>query len=273
MLDYGKHNILGIGVNAIDYESAVDRVIAAAQAGQPLSVTALAVHGVMTGVLDREHAYRLNQFDLVCPDGQPVKWALNVLHKKRFDGPPLAERVYGPDLTLKICQAAAKQSVPVYLFGATEAMLDQFARRLGEQFSGLEIAGRRGSAFRQISPAERDALVDQINASGAKICFVGLGCPRQEVFAYEMRDRLKMPLIAVGAAFAFHAGMLEQAPPWMQRRGLEWLFRLTREPGRLWRRYVYLNPAYVSLLCLQKCGLYPRTKNPPQPPKDEWLFG
>ncbi|MEM9588028.1 MAG: WecB/TagA/CpsF family glycosyltransferase [Planctomycetota bacterium] len=268
MIDLGKKNVLGINIDAVDYEAAVQRVMRAAEQGRSMSVTALAVHGVMTGVMDRRHQYRLNRFDMVCPDGQPVRWALNNLH-----GCKLSDRVYGPELTLRLCQAAASQGVPIFLFGATEEMLDQFANNLCERFDGLRIAGRRASAFRQISAEERDQLADEINASGAKMCFVGLGCPRQEVFAYEMRDRLSMPLIAVGAAFAFHAGMLEQAPPWMQRNGLEWWFRLTREPKRLWRRYLYLNPAYLSLLALQKLGLYGNEANQGQAPDEELLFG
>ncbi|MFG0265409.1 MAG: WecB/TagA/CpsF family glycosyltransferase [Rhodopirellula sp. JB055] len=273
MLDYGQHNVLGIGVNAIDYESAVDRIITAAKNHSPMAVTALAVHGVMTGVLDREHHYRLNQFDLVCPDGQPVRWALNRLHRKSFDGPPLSDRVYGPELTLRLCAQAAKDDVPIFLFGATEDMLQQFADRLCERFEGLRIVGKRASAFRQLTPDERDELAEEIRASGAQMCFVGLGCPRQEIFAYEMKEHLSMPLIAVGAAFAFHAGMLEQAPPWMQKNGLEWFFRLTREPGRLWRRYLYLNPAYVSLLTLQKLGIYRRKCDSGQSPSNELRFG
>ncbi|WP_037228854.1 WecB/TagA/CpsF family glycosyltransferase [Rhodopirellula baltica] len=273
MLDYGQHNVLGIGVNAIDYEAAVDRIITAAKNHSPMAVTALAVHGVMTGVLDREHHYRLNQFDLVCPDGQPVRWALNRLHRGTFDGPPLSDRVYGPELTLRLCAQAAKDDVPIFLFGATEEMLQQFADRLCERFEGLRIVGKRASAFRQISAEEREELAEEIRASGAEMCFVGLGCPRQEIFAYEMKEHLSMPLIAVGAAFAFHAGMLEQAPPWMQKNGLEWFFRLTREPGRLWRRYLYLNPAYVSLLTLQKLGIYRRKCDGGQSPSKELMFG
>lgn len=273
MLDYGQHNVLGIGVNAIDYEAAVDRIINAAKNHSPMTVTALAVHGVMTGVLDREHHYRLNQFDLVCPDGQPVRWALNRLHRGTFDGPPLSDRVYGPELTLRLCAQAAKDDVPIFLFGATEEMLQQFADRLCERFEGLRIVGKRASAFRQITSKEREELAAEIRASGAEMCFVGLGCPRQEIFAYEMKEHLSMPLIAVGAAFAFHAGMLEQAPPWMQKNGLEWFFRLTREPGRLWRRYLYLNPAYVSLLALQKLGIYRRKCDGGQSPSEELMFG
>ncbi len=268
MIDLGKRNVLGINVNAIDYEAAVKRVLDAAQQRRSLAVTALAVHGVMTGVNDKEHKYRLNQFDLVCPDGQPVRWALNRIHRCG-----LTDRVYGPELTLRLCQAAAQEDVPVFLFGATEEMLDQFADRLQEKYPKLQVAGRRASKFRTLSAEERDRLAEEIKASGAGICFVGLGCPRQEIFAYEMKDHIDMPLIAVGAAFAFHAGMLEQAPAWMQRNGLEWLFRLTREPGRLWKRYATTNPAFATLAMLQKVGLYRgRTDNGVKPTK-EILFG
>ena len=210
MVDLGQHSVLGVDVNAIDYEAAVEKIIESGRNRMAMTVTALAVHGVMTGVLDRDHNYRLNQFDLVCPDGQPVRWALRFLH-----GCKLADRVYGPELTLRLCEAAAKQGVGVFLFGATEEMLSQFSARLIERFPGLKIVGKRASRFRKLSSDERDELSKEINDSGAGMCFVGLGCPRQEVFAFEMRDRVKMPLIAVGAAFAFHAGLLEQAPPWM----------------------------------------------------------
>ncbi|WP_145177334.1 WecB/TagA/CpsF family glycosyltransferase [Rubripirellula lacrimiformis] len=268
MIDLGKRSVVGINVSAIDYEAAVAKIISAGQRRQSMSVTALAVHGVMTGVSDANHKYRLNQFDLVCPDGQPVRWALNHLH-----GCELPDRVYGPELTLRLCQAAAECNVPIFLFGATTEMLDQFADRLCEKYPGLVIAGRQASRFRTLTPDERDELAESINASGAGLCFVGLGCPRQEVFTYEMRDRLSMPLVAVGAAFAFHAGMLEQAPPWMQRNGLEWFFRLTREPGRLWKRYSTTNPAFATLAILQKLGLYSARTDTGTAPEDEVLFG
>jgi hypothetical protein len=268
MIDLGKHNVLGISVNAIDYASAVDRILRCGQARRPMAVTALAVHGVMTGVTDREHRYRLNRFDLVCPDGQPVRWALNWLH-----GCGLTDRVYGPTLTLRLCEAAAAGGVPVFLFGTTDEMLRRFADRLTQRFPKLQIAGMRASRFRTLSECERDALAEEINASGAGLCFVGLGCPRQEVFVYEMRSRIDMPLIAVGAAFAFHAGMLAQAPPWMQHRGLEWLYRLIREPGRLWRRYLTTNPAFLVRLTLQKLGVMHRSEDLGTPPAKDVLFG
>ncbi len=268
MLDLGKHNVLGVGVNAIDYDAAVAKIINAGKCQRPMTVTALAVHGIMTGALDPAHRYRLNQFDIVCPDGQPVRWALRWLHRQH-----LANRVYGPELTLRLCAAAAAENVPIFMFGATEEMLELLVGNLRSRFPQLTIAGCRASRFRKLSPIERDELATEINTSGAGLCFVGLGCPRQEIFAYEMRDHLKMPQIAVGAAFAFHAGLLSQAPPWMQRHGLEWLYRLTREPKRLWRRYLYLNPGFLTLLGLQRLGLYAKSNNDGSEPQDELLFG
>ncbi|MEL7266980.1 MAG: WecB/TagA/CpsF family glycosyltransferase, partial [Planctomycetota bacterium] len=172
MIDHGMHNVLGIDVSAVDYEAAVAKVINAAQANQSLKVTALAVHGVMTGVLDGEHRYRLNEFDLVCPDGQPVRWALNLLH-----GTQLRDRVYGPNLTLEICRAAAKEDVPIFLFGATEEMLTQFSKNLQQQFDGLRIVGQRASKFRKINQEERDELVQEVRETNldAQLFFKNLG--------------------------------------------------------------------------------------------------
>jgi N-acetylglucosaminyldiphosphoundecaprenol N-acetyl-beta-D-mannosaminyltransferase len=268
VIDRGRLNLLGIGICAVDYEAAVARILSAAEQQQPLGVSALAVHGVMTGVLDREHCYRLNQLEMLVPDGQPVRWALNWLH-----GAGLTDRVYGPHLTLQVCEAAAARGLPLFLFGSSQETLDRLEQNLLGRFPGLQIAGREPSRFRQLTAEERDRLVDRIRSSGAKITLVGIGCPRQEVWAYEFRERLSMPVLAVGAAFAFHAGQLAQAPPWMQRCGLEWLFRLLREPARLWQRYVLLNPAYLGLLALQALRLLRLQPDRGVPPRDEILYG
>lgn len=249
MIDRGKVNIVGVDVNVIDYDGAVARVVAAAKAKQPYGVSALAVHGVMTGALDEEHRYRLNKLDLVTPDGQPVRWAMRLLH-----GEQLADRVYGPNMTLKICEAAAREGLSIYLYGSRQEVLDAWTSNLQKLYPALKLAGSEPSKFRQLTEDENCAMVERIKASGADITFVGLGCPRQEVFAYENKDALSMPLIAVGAAFDFHAGLLPQAPKWMQDRGLEWAFRLYQEPGRLWRRYFYLNPLYLWMVAKQKMG-------------------
>ena len=241
-----KRNVLGVLVNAVDRDAAVKEIVDAARARRGLSVSALAVHGVMTGVLDAEQRYRLNHLDLVVPDGQPVRWALNLLHASH-----LRERVYGPTLMLAVCAEAARQRLPVFLYGSRQEVLDSLSRRLEHRFPGLVIAGTRPSRFRALTPPEKTEVVAEIRESGAAITFVGLGCPRQEVWAYEYRDALAMPVLAVGAAFDFNAGLLAQAPPRLQRAGLEWAYRLAHEPGRLWRRYLLLNPAYLALLTLQ----------------------
>lgn len=268
MIDLGKRNVVGVNVNAIDYEGAVERIATAAKEGRTLGVSALAVHGVMTGVLDSEHRHRLNSLELVCPDGQPVRWGLNLLHHTG-----LRDRVYGPNLTLMTCERAAKDGLPVFLFGATEEILAAFEKNLVAKYPGLQIAGRRASQFRTLTPEERDALVQEIKDSGAKITLVGIGCPRQEVWAYEFKDALSMPVLAVGAAFAFHAGLLDQAPAWMQKRGLEWFYRLTKEPTRLWRRYLYLNPLYASLLLGQWLHVWRPNAKATKAPTNQILYG
>lgn len=262
-----KHSVLGVMIDRVDYAGAVGRVMAAARERRPYAVSALAVHGLMTGVLDPAHRYRLNSFEMLCPDGQPVRWALNGMH-----GAGLADRVYGPNLMLHVCEQAAADGVPIFLFGGSEDLLAALSSNLQRRFPDLQIAGARASKFRTLTPDERQELVAEIRDSGAGVTFVGLGCPRQEVFAYEMREEVSMPLLAVGAAFNFHAGQLDQAPKWMQDRGLEWFYRLVKEPRRLWKRYGLLNPLYVTLLAAQWSGLW-RPTHPGDPPRAQVCYG
>ncbi len=249
MIDRGKVSVLGVRVDAVDYEAATARIIDAAHDGRPYSVSALAVHGVMEGVDDAQHLGRLDAFDLITPDGQPVRWAMNWLH-----GTALPDRVYGPNLTLEVCRAAAAADLPVYFYGSTQEVLEHLAQRLPTLTPGIRIAGMQPSKFTRSTPAELDAIAADIRASGARITMVGLGCPRQEVFAYENAHRLSMPLLAVGAAFDFHAGLAKEPPKWVQRAGLQWLQRLVGNPRRLWRRYLILNPRYVVRVVGQKLG-------------------
>jgi exopolysaccharide biosynthesis WecB/TagA/CpsF family protein len=251
MRNAGKWSVVGIMVDAVDYEAATDFIFCAAREKRGIAVSALAVHGVMTGVLDAEQRFRLNHFDLLVPDGQPVRWVLNRLHDAK-----LSDRVYGPNLTLKVCARAAEQGESIYLYGGTSEILSALSHSLQERFSGIEIAGAEPSRFRRLRPEEKSELTNRILKSKASILLCGLGCPRQESFAFEFRDALSMPILAVGAAFPFLAGLIPQAPIWMQDRGLEWLFRLISEPRRLWRRYLYLNPAYLFLVALQATGLW-----------------
>lgn len=241
-----KKNLLGVCVDAIDYKTAQAEIIAAAQQGKNFAVSALAVYGVMGGVFDLEQRYRLNHLDLVTPDGQPVRWALNWLYQTH-----LPDRVYGPELMLRLCRQAAEIGLPVYFFGSHPETLRRLCANLHQKFPHLQIAGCRPSYFRRLAPDENETLRREIYAGGAKLVFVGLGCPRQEVWIYEQRLALAMPLIAVGAAFDFIAGTKPQAPHWMQKRGLEWCFRLIHEPRRLWQRYLIYNPLFILLFLLQ----------------------
>ena len=263
-----RRNVLGVLVTAIDPGRAVAEVIDAAHMRRPFTVTATAVHGLMVGVEDPRHRYRLNSFDMVLPDGQPVRWALNLLHGCR-----LQERVAGPDFMWHVCDAAARRHLPVYFFGSTAGTLRALSERLQQQMPALRIAGCSPSAFRVVSRTEMEATAQTIRASGAAVVFVGLGCPRQEVWAWENRALLNMPLLAVGAAFDIHAGLVPRAPAVLGRLGLEWVFRLTLEPRRLWRRYLRRNPRFLALLALQATGMRRFDPLSATPHTDEVRFG
>lgn len=268
MIDAGKKNILGVWVNALDYQAAVSKIINAAHEGKRCAVSALAVHGVMTGVLDEIHRYRLNQFDLILPDGQPVRWALNLLYKTG-----LPDRVCGPTTMLLVCEKAAEEGLPIYLYGSKLEVLKTLSDNLCKRYPKLKIAGFQPSKFRQVTPEEKREIIQQIINSGAAITFVGLGCPRQEVWVYEHMESLSMPLLAVGAAFDFWAGNLPKAPEFLSQLGLEWLYRLLQEPTRLWKRYVFLNPLYIWLFILQALKIKKFEPQEATPPSQEMRYG
>jgi N-acetylglucosaminyldiphosphoundecaprenol N-acetyl-beta-D-mannosaminyltransferase len=257
-VDHGKRSVLGVLVDALDYDAAIERVMDAARRERPLSLTALAVHGVMTGVRDPAHNARLSAIDIVTPDGQPVRWALNILHRTG-----LTDWVSGPELVLRVLRRMAEERLPVYLYGSTGPTLDRLSATLRRSFPGLRIAGAEPSRFRSARPGEPAALADRITRSGARLVLAGLGCPRQETFVYGMRQLVNLPVLAVGAAFDYHAGLLRPAPLWWQRHGLAWLWRLGLEPRRLWRRYLILNSLYLGCLAAQKLRLW--RPHPPVP--------
>jgi exopolysaccharide biosynthesis WecB/TagA/CpsF family protein len=251
MIDRGAGNILGVLVSAVDYEFAVSKIMECARMGRRCTVSALAVHGVITGALDSTHRFRLNHLDLVTPDGQPVRWALKLLHGAR-----LPDTVCGPRLTVMLCEEAARQGVPVFFYGSTGKTLEKLLQNLIERFPGLVIAGAEPSKFRKLTEEEQLNLAKRIRNSKAGILFAGLGCPRQEVFAFEMGKLLPMPILAVGAAFDYHTGLLKETPRFLERVGLRWLHRLAQEPRRLWRRYLVTNTQFVVLFLAQWLHLW-----------------
>lgn len=252
-----KRSVLGVLVDTCDYTSATEQIMKAAADRRGFAVTALAVHGVMAGVTDRVLCQQLNSFDLVTPDGQPVRWALNLLHRAG-----LRDRVYGPELALRVVAAAAGARLPVYFYGSTAATLHRLSTALRRRYPDLIIAGAEPSKFRGGSLTEATRIAERITSSGARVVLVGLGCPRQERFVYAMRPLLPMPVLAVGAAFAYHAGELRVPPRWMQQHALEWAWRLGHEPRRLWRRYAFANPAFLALLGAQKSRVWPAAPPP-----------
>lgn len=222
----------------------MDATIAAGSRG---SLSAAAVHLVMRAQDEPAVMDAVLGLSLVVPDGQPLVWALRAL------GHAEATRVYGPDLMAAHCAHAAHTGTPIYLYGGrSEDALVELTVALRTRFPGLRIVGGYAPPFRELSAQEDEEVALRIERSGAAVVWVGIGQPRQELWIARMRERLSAPLlIAVGAAFDFHAGLLPQAPAWMGRNGLEWSYRLAREPRRLWRRYARYNPRFVVAFARQ----------------------
>jgi exopolysaccharide biosynthesis WecB/TagA/CpsF family protein len=237
-----RHDIFGVRVSATSYDEVVAWCIDRARQSQGGMVDLMAVHSLVTATQTPDYLAKINQFDIVAPDGQPVRWALNKFHKAG-----LTDRVYGPEFTLRMCAAAAENGVPIYLYGSSPEVIELLSKNLVEKFPKLIIAGKESPPFRPLTAEEDAAVIKRINDSGAKLVFLGTGCPKQEVFAFDHRECIHGVQLCVGAAFDFHAGKKKIAPAWMQKRGLEWLYRLCSEPKRLWKRYLVTNSIFVML--------------------------
>ncbi|HEX2678451.1 MAG TPA: WecB/TagA/CpsF family glycosyltransferase [Polyangiales bacterium] len=254
-----RANILGLRISVTDYNEATRCIIDRARRRQRMLVAALDVHTVIQAQHDPAFAAALNTFDLLAPDGQPVRWGLQLTRQAQLD-----ERVYGPTLMLRVCERAAHEGLPVFLYGSREGTLHALQAKLQQRLPALRIAGLRAGRFRALTAQEQAADAAEINGSGAALVLVGMGSPAQQWWSFHMRSRVSAPIMAVGAAFDFHAGLVPQAPPWMQDRGFEWLFRLAHEPHRLWRRYLLITPQYVPLIAAQALGLreFPEAAHP-----------
>ena len=238
-----KKDVLGVEISVTSYDELCRLFIIAAQQRESVLASFLPVHGVVTAAMDPGYRHRINSFDVIAPDGQPVRWALNWLHKAG-----LTDRVAGPHMMLRLCERAAEQGVGIYLYGSTSDTLDKLRNNLEERYPDIRILGVESPPFRPLTREENDAAIDRINASGAGLVFIGLGLPRQDLFAFQNRHRINAVQLCVGAAFDFHAGKKKLAPPWMQRTGLEWTYRLIQEPRRLWKRYLVTNTMFVYLM-------------------------
>lgn len=244
-LNIETRRILKARVNATSYDDACDRIQRWIALRSSCYVVAANVHVVMTAYWSTRYQRVLDQAALLTPDGMPLVVGLRLL------GVPDQGRVYGPDLMLAWCQRAARLDLPIYLYGGTDAMLSQMATYLQARFPGLPIAGTYAPPFRPQTKAEAMADAERINASGARVVFVGLGCPKQEQWMYRQQGQINAVMIGVGAAFSFFSGEVSQAPRWMMGLGLEWLYRFCQEPRRLWKRYLINNPMFVILFGTQ----------------------
>ncbi len=237
-----SRHILGMRIDATSYRETAEVIASLADAGVGGKVCVATVHMVMESFDDPEFRAIVNDAVRVTPDGVPLVWAL------RWLGVPNAQRVYGPTLLPHVCSLAAERGLSVGFYGGTPEVLDEMTRRLNQQIPQLEVAFVYAPPFRPLTADEDAKLTSQIQASGARILFVGLGCPKQERWIHQHGPSLSCVMVGVGAAFDFQAGAKPQASAWIQRAGLEWLFRLATEPRRLWHRYLYHNPRFLFFL-------------------------
>jgi N-acetylglucosaminyldiphosphoundecaprenol N-acetyl-beta-D-mannosaminyltransferase len=240
-------DVLDVPLALTDYEAMIalmDRLVASGQRGY---VCVANVHSVMASEEDPELRAALRGATVNVPDGQPLVWAINLL------GHSLTDRVYGPELMRRSCAHAARTGQRLYLYGGrNQGALVQLALNLRRSHPGLKIVGGYSPPHRPLTEEEETAVVAEINRARPDIVWVGIGVPKQEKWMARMRPSLDVPLlIGVGAAFDFHAGLVPQAPNWVQSIGMEWAFRLVQEPRRLWRRYFRYNPRFVVCFAAQ----------------------
>jgi len=241
------HSILGVPVALTDYADAIsvmDRMVETRWRGY---ICAAPVHALMVAQDDEEMLAALRGSTLVVPDGMPLVWAANLL------GESLDDRVYGPELMLRYSDRCAERGHRVWLYGGRDqGSLVQLALSMRRRHPEIKIVGGYSPPFRALTSDEEDALVQQVNEAKPDVLWVGIGVPKQEKWMARMRERLDVPVMCgVGAAFDFHAGRVPQAPPWMQDRGLEWIYRIAQEPRRLLPRYLYFNPRFVVAFARQ----------------------
>ena len=241
-------SVIGLSVDSTNYSHAASIVIGWAKSRESRYVCIANVHMVMVSQDSPSFRQIVNAADLVTPDGMPLVWMLKL--KGNLSQP----RVYGPTLMLHILESAACDGIPVGFYGGAPDVLESLIKRMQTRYGNLNVAFSYSPPFRALSSEEDSTIVEEVNRSGTRILFVGLGCPKQEIWMSEHHGKINAVMLGVGAAFDFHSGLKPQAPTWMQWVGLEWLFRLITEPRRLWKRYLYHNPRFVVLAVADLLG-------------------
>jgi exopolysaccharide biosynthesis WecB/TagA/CpsF family protein len=237
-----KYPVYGIHYCATNYVIATDEIISNAISHQSYTVSALAVHGLIEAVRDHEFKETVNGIDLVVPDGQPIRWVINNFYNLK-----LKDRVSGPDLTLYVLERANENKLRLFLYGSTKNTLDSLKSFINQNYPDVIICGMHVDRFREATEEEDVADIKKINESGAHIVFVGRGCPRQEKWVVAHKNKINAAMMAIGAAFDFHAGTVKRAPKWMQNSGLEWLYRMMQEPEKMWKRNLDTFPLFIYL--------------------------
>lgn len=231
--------VLGARIHALNWEDALSTIDRWATTRSSRYVCLCNAHSVVTANGNSEFRKVINHADMALPDGAPVAWML------RREGFSSQQRLPGPELMGRYCELAVVRSRPIFLYGSRAKTLAELQNKLLVSFPGLQVLGAYSPPFRSLTPEEDAHIIKIINNSGAGVVFVGLGCPKQEFWMAEHRDRITAVMIGVGAAFDWYAGSMARAPSWMQNLGLEWLHRLISEPRRLWRRYVITNTLFI----------------------------
>jgi len=245
-----RYGVLGVWIDAVDPGRAVEAIEGWIARGERGYVCVSNVHTVMEARRDESLRAIVNAAELAVPDGMPLVWVGRLRASREV------RRVYGPDLTLQLCEQSARRGYRCFFYGSGPGVAEELAQELSRRYPGLRVVGAEAPPFRPLTLEEDEEAVRRINAAAPDIVFLGLGCPKQEQWMSAHRERLRAAaLLGVGAAFDFHTGRVRQAPRWMMRAGLEWLFRLGQEPHRLWRRYLVLNPLFVFHLVLELSGL------------------
>lgn len=244
--DHLNFNILGLNINDTNYDRAVNLVSDWASSGNASYICCANVHMVMEAYDSPDFCQIVNTADIVTPDGIPLVWIM------RSRGAKNQERVYGPHLMIKALKMAENEGIPVGFIGGQPQTLEKLVKRVNSDYPSLRVAYYYSPPFRDLTLEEDQQIVEKIRISGARIFFVGLGCPKQEYWMHAHRGKIKNVMIGVGAAFDFYAGTKKQAPSWMQNAGLEWMFRLFQEPERLWKRYLFHNLRFVILVLFEQ---------------------
>jgi len=244
----GLFRLFGISIHAITPSEAADRVSSWARGSEQKHIVAANTHVLMESRRDPEYRKALEEASLIVPDGMPLVWMA------RRKGVPIKQRVYGPDLMADVLKQTSAGDVRHYFYGGREETLAQLTKKIKTEFPSIAICGYQSPPFRDLTAGEETEAIERINAARPHILWVGLGCPRQELWISRTRRALRIPVLAgVGQAFDLLSGSKKRAPKWMQQNGLEWFFRLCQEPGRLWKRYLIYGPAFILACLAEEC--------------------